>query len=469
MVNCADVKTKFFNKNRLSEISDGFFYSALYPVIVAVMAVFCFITKMQLGGIAFIFIIGSYLLVTHRDATPIIPLPLFFMMFIRDVSVTGNLVFYLMIIPVAICLIIHFVRFPLKHFNFGKMFLPLCVVTGALFLGGVLSPYVNAYDKGLLYTLPLGPVVFIVYLYFANYIEYPEDFDFKKYVCVILMLLGLVASAEFFYYDMHFNYLGTKLFEFGELGWGNMNVAGSMILIAIPATCYLLTKSKSVFPCVLTVITFYYTLYETGSDGCLGISAIFLPFLVFFCYSRSTGKNKKIFNFTVFLFACFVVIALIYLSATDKMFYITDVIEKATNGDSGRSKLYRDAWRVFNDNPVFGVGFGYYNSYLYSPVSSDQLRLFNYHSTLFQVLGSMGIFGFCAYFYYFYARISVLTQKNEDFNVFAFFSFVMFACYGFIDTVEFSTVPCVLTITMLILSTEFINAEETPLKRLKEF
>ena len=213
-MNCKQAITTAFSKLKTTTYKvEGFFYSALYPVFLAICAVVCYIFALPFLGVSIVFFFGSYLLLTTRDATPIIPLPLYFMFFLRDLDFTGNLFFYLMIIPVAICLVIHFIRFPIEKFNFGKLFVPLILVSTALFMGGILSPYISAYAKGLLYTIPLGIVVLIVYVYFANYIAYPDDFDFKKYFAIIVMLMGFMATAELFYYRYNFSVLKNKVFS----------------------------------------------------------------------------------------------------------------------------------------------------------------------------------------------------------------------------------------------------------------
>jgi O-antigen ligase len=372
-------------------------------------------------------------------------------------SFTGSIVFYAMVVIPAVCLVIHFIKFPIKQFKFGKMFLPLCVVTASLFLGGMLSPYLTEYSSGLLYSIPLGPVILIVYLYFANYVCYPEDFNLKKYFMLLLVLMGFIASLTFGYYYFNLKVLQNGFFRINEMGWGNVNMAAAVLLTSIPATCYFLTKSKSIFPCLVTVLFFYFVIYLTGSDGCLGISIAFLPFLAFFVYKHLKGFNKKLFNAIIFLCIAGVLAGLILLVLLDKFHIITDLIDKASS-DSGRSELYHDAWRVFNECPLFGAGFGYHNHRLYSPISSGGLRGHNSHSTLFQVLASMGIFGFVAYVYYFYHRYSILCKHNTRYHQFAFFSFTLCACYGFIDTVEFSTIPLMITLTLLVLITEFENS-----------
>lgn len=449
-----------FDKKMVLDYIDEFFYGYAYPVILALITVICFVFKLQLGGIALFFILGSYLLVTHRDATPILPILAFFIFLIRDISVTGSIVFYLMIVPPAICLIIHFVKFPLKHFNFGRLFLPLCFVITALFLGGLLSPYVSAYKEGLLYTIPLGPVLLTIYLYFANYIEYPEDFDVKRYFAFILCLVGFIACFEFLYYYHNFIVLENNVFSNSELGCGNVNMVGTVLLIAIPAVCYLGVKSNNVYPYIITVLAFYFIIFLTGSDGSLGVAVAFLPILALLVFMRTKGKNHNRFTLVVFLAISSAICLGLLIIFKDKTYLITDLIDKAKNSDSGRTDLYLDAVRIFLENPLFGAGFGYHNHQLYAPVGAGGLRLYNSHSTLFQVMGSLGLVGLGTYTYYFYSRFAVFMQNNKDFNTFACASFIMCSCYGFVDTVEFSTIPTMILLTFLVLITEFNNAEE---------
>lgn len=455
-----ELDNKIVDKKRVSEYLDEFFYSNAYPVVMMIVAIFCYVTKMQLGGIALVFTIGGYLLVTKRDATPILPLLLFFIFMFRDLSITGSIVFYAMIVPVAVCLVIHFVRFPLKFFNVGKLFLPLCLVTIAMFMGGVLSPYQINYAAGLLYVIPLGPVLLLVYLYFANYIAYPEDFDIKKYICLLLMLMGFISATETAYYTYNYSVLQNNVFGLKELGWSNINTAANVLIIAIPATCYLLTESKNYFAYLLAVLLFYFSIFLTGSDGCLAISLAFLPILAFYTYKHINGvKNKKSFNFIIFLAISGVLSLLVAIYVLGKQSLIYELLSKVSSADSGRTQLYKDAWIIFKTSPLFGAGFGYHNHYLYSPIGGGGLRLFNFHSTLFQVMGSMGIAGILAYVFYFYQRYSVLTERNDKYHLFAFLSFTIAECYGFIDTLEFSTIPLMITLTLLILITEFCNTE----------
>lgn len=447
-----------------SKLSIDFFYGGLYPIVMALFTVLCFIFKLQLGGVLVFVVLACFLLIKIDDLTPIIPLLLDFIFLFNDLDVMSNPLFYVMVAPVLVCYVLHVIKFPIKVFNFGQLFLPLCLVTIALLLCGILSPYSDEYVKGLLYTIPLGPVLLIVYLIFANGIKYPRGFDIRKWILYCILLVGFICLMQFWALYIKGNLIdGKENFRVGEVGWGNVNTIATMLMIAIPCASYMVVKTKYFVQGILAVLLLYFTIYMTKSDGCLGVSLAFLPFLAFFVYKNLYKLPKKIFGWFVYSVILAVVLALLIISAIGKFDRIIDFIVESIKGESGRTKLYTDALRVFGRYPVFGVGFGYYNDYAYT-APGGELRLFNFHSTFFHVLASSGLVGLVAYAFYFYVRFKILTKYNTPFNLFAFICFAMFTCYGMIDCVEFSTIPCMLLINSLLLCCEFANRKGPDLK-----
>ncbi|MBQ3597401.1 MAG: O-antigen ligase family protein [Clostridia bacterium] len=458
------------NKNTIgglfSKLSIDFFYGGLYPAIMAIFTVFCFITKLQLVGELVFVVLACFILLKINDLTPLIPLLADFVFLFYDLDVLDNPLFYVIAAPVLICYVLHVIKFPIKVFNLGQLFLPLCLVTISLMLCGILSPYTDKYVQGLLFTIPLGPVLLAVYLIFANGILYPQGFDIRKWIFYSLLLVGIICTLQ--YWLLYFKGAiidGKEEYRVVEIGWCNINVVATMLMIAIPCASYMVVKTKFFVPSILVVLLFYFTIYKTGSDGCLGISLAFLPFLAFFVYKNLYKLPKKIFGWFVYSVILAVVLALLIISAIGKFDRIIDFIVESIKGESGRTKFYMDAIRMFERYPIFGVGFGYYNNYVCSDPGGE-FGLFNFHSTFFHVIASSGLVGLCAYVYYFYVRFKILTKHNTPFNLFAFISFAMFTCYGMIDRVEFATVPCMLTLTILLLCCEFANRKGPDLKTL---
>ena len=443
-------------KNQVFNKLDGFFYSVNYLLLLGLISVFSFAFNMQMGGFSIYIIICCYLLVRQRDSTPILPLVIYFITVFRDLSVTSSILFYILLIPVLVCLIIHFIKFPPIPFCFGKLFLPFFAITSAMLVGGLLSPHLADWHKGLLYAIPLGPGLMLIYLFFNNYLRPPEDFDSKKYFSIALVIMGFICSIDILIYSINKFTLLTSEFATSHVGWANTNGVGAIMLVVLPACCYLLVKSKNVFCYTLMVLTFYVTIFLTKSDGALGISCVFLPILIFFVYKKLPKKQRQAFLSLIGFIAiigCLTIIALQYNGLLES--YLAS-IKKSFKSDTGRSKLYRDAIQNFLKNPIFGVGLGYYNDASLN-VAINPLSRFNFHSTFFTSLACMGSFGLLAYFYYFYKRYAIITERNTYFNKFMFIAFSMFECYGFIDVCEFITSPQMITITFLILITDLTN------------
>lgn len=450
------------NWEKIDDKVSDFFYSAYYPLIVGLLVLISFITNIPYIAMVVVLFFAGFLLVYTRDATPILPLIFYFMFMIRDASLFSSFPFYILVSPVVVCLIIHFIKFPIKTFNLGKLFLPLVFVMIAMFLGGFFSNYIYEYASGLLYIIPLGPVLIFVYLYFANYISYPENFNIRTYLCILLTICGVIVSIEYSYYYLNYKVLKTTIFEGAELGWGNVNNAGYTLLYCIPATCYLIVKSKrksNMIFYISLVIAFYWTIYMTGSGGCLLVSGVFLPVLLICVYKHLKGKKQRFFLNFIFLAIIGALLTLIGLILINKYHIITDLINKEiTSGGTGREKLYMGAWNLFLEAPIFGGGLGYYNHHLI--FSGSYGRGHNFHSTFFQVIGCMGVAGLLAYTFYFYRRYAVIMQQKRCFNIFIYLSFTMLECYGMVDTVEFSTIPAMIIITLMLLVTEFSSSEK---------
>ena len=211
------------------------------------------------------------------------------------------------------------------------------------------------------------------------------------------------------------------------------------------------------------VLLLYVIIILSRSDGALGVAVLFTPFLIFISYKPLNKANKRYFINLTFIAIIGFCLAGLYLEFTGKLAELLQKYANSKTGDSGRTQLFKNALNVFIENPIFGGGMGYYNDMSYE--SHTILRNFSFHSTVFTVLGCMGVVGVLAYVYYFYARFSIITEKNTTFNKLIFIGFAMFEAYGLVDTCEFSAIPQMITLTLIILITDMTNlkGERLPL------
>ena len=138
--------------------------------------------------------------------------------------------------------------------------------------------------------------------------------------------------------------------------------------------------------------------------------------------------------------------------------------------DSSRCNLYDFAITLFKKHPIFGAGVGISDDTLFIP---DDLKLknFNFHSTIFHTMGTMGVFGIITYIIYYFCRYRILVVKNTAFSAYVYFSLTMFIAYGLIDTCEFNVIPVLSYITVTLLIAEkcrFLPQKDNlPLKTVK--
>lgn len=427
-----------------------FLYSAYYPIAASLWALACFVLNIQTAGLLVMIAAAGLVLVLIKDMSPIIPLFTGCILAIRDFSLLTSAPYIVAYCLLGACFICHFIRFPFKYFYLGKLFFPLCLVSAALFLGGVLSSQgLNYYKNGLVSAFATGPLILVIYLLFLNGINAPENTDVKAYVSYAVIATTVCACIEVF-----FCYLSQPPHDFKwvrNIGWGNFNTVGALTLMSIPLCCYFMVKTGK-FTALFSVIIFMIaTDILCTSDGGTGISLFSLPFLAVFVFCNLKTKHRK--SFILFLAISAIVVCVFVLLLLFK-FDIDEIISFITDrtNENGRHVLYEKAINIFKDNPILGIGQGFSDEQVYEPNST-----YNFHSTVFHILATMGIFGIIAYLVYYFFRFKILLGGRSPFNAFAYLSFIMFEAYGLIDVCEFNVVPLMSFMTLIILTAEISN------------
>ncbi len=428
----------------------NFFYGPFFPIYVALFVTLSFVTKTQLLGLLLLSLTATVIFLRFKDVTPIIPLLFLVVLCFRDFSVMSGILGYIFLIPAGLALVAKFFIYPIKNFKPGKLFFPLVGVCCALFLSGILSD-INNYAHGLIVSITIGPVILIIYTFFSAYIDTPKNFDIKKYLCYVLIILGLTSFAHLGLYRLHMDVLNDHAFQLVHLGWGNINNAATLILLSIGASWYMITQVKNILPYFIILFFLYFGIHLSNSDGVAGICLILTPILAFFAYRRINKYNRPNYLITILIITAGLIIA-----ANILVLYLdVDGLISLFNpdfSDSSRTILYQEALDLFAKYPIFGAGLGCLT--VYDPLG---VMLSNFHSVLFHVLATMGVVGFIAYVFYLVARFKILTENNSSFSLFMTITFIMFEAYAFIDTVEFNAIPLLSTVTVLLTVVEITN------------
>lgn len=434
---------------------NAFFYGDYYLAYLALFTALFHCANIPLTGLIFFVALSCFLLILQRDLTPFVPVTLYAVLILNDFSIFLHRATFLIFIPMAVCLILHFILYPIKKLRGGKLLLPLVLFMLALFAGGAFSEYFKYYLRGLVTTATLGPVILFAYFFFSQYVDPPEGVDLPKYTFTIFAFIGVTCFIEVFEHCYVIVPAGGK---WETLGWGNINAAAALMLLAVPSSAYLLFYTKNFLRNLILLVISYATVFMTSSDGVGGVVLVFIPIIL---VSTITGGKLKlnkyeIFKRVTFVFACLAIIAVISIVAFGKQGELLELLWLKLADDSNRSNIYAAAFELFKKYPVFGIGQGYVPENNSLPLSG--VVTYNFHSSFIHVATTMGVVGLAVYIYYFIVRYKIITERNVPFNLFVFFAFTMFEIYAAVDTGEFCVIPLMLCVTSLLTITEYVNS-----------
>ena len=224
-----------------------------------------------------------------------------------------------------------------------------------------------------------------------------------------------------------------------------------LMLFCIPAAFYYARKRYSF---LFLGLAFYGVMVFTRSYAALISGAVLLVFC--FVYLLKYRKTKRTFTLALLsLFCLAAVLVLLYLVRSAGG--LLPLLEREENGRLG---LLRDAWEKFLSSPVFGVGIG-------APGESDTTFMTVYwtHNFIFQILGSMGIFGLFAYGYQLFARYRLVFSARDPFRMAAGLSYLALFLVSMLQPGEFCPMPYAMMAVMIFTVME--NSDEEQAQKAK--
>lgn len=442
-------KSRFMNK--LNEFGDKFLYSRLYFALLTATIFLCWFFEVEAYGVIGIIFFASIVLIMRRDTTPLIPIIFVVaMIFPRDIDpMTYANVFYFFI-PLPIAIVTHFIRFRVP-FRLGKLFFPQLAVSIALLVGGIGSISLEHYTIGLVYALLLGVAILFFYFLFYLYAYPPKNVDFKNWIANILNFIAILIVAQVITRYIQEYEIHSRIGSGVSIGWGIANNYATILLFTVAGTFYLATKSKFSILYIISAVLQYIVIVISWSRGATLFAAVILPFLLVAFFVTTPKENRR------FAFGGFVVVLAIFLGALialwEPIMDLVDGILAQGTGVSGRDKLYQEAIDVFMANPIFGAGVGFDGVYY----RQETMPMYWFHSTLFQIIGSMGIVGIVAYAWYYFARYRVMVRKHCSFSAFMLIGMLGFEGYSMIDTGTFVPLPIMFIVILMTLVIELDN------------
>lgn len=354
-----------------------------------------------------------------------------------DMALIGFLNLFLMILG----MIAHVIKFKTK-LKLKSLGLSLILVSISFILPEFSKPFLPV---GTMLAL-LGVVYLIIYLYYANTIEGNN----LHYLMRIFMLMGLFLTAQLImmWYDGFLVYEGNdfildfmKMFNLGsgsQPGWGNMNdLTIHLVLFSASVIYYLYKYPKQIFPWFYLAFIAFWIYVSNARGSMITVSVLGLGTVIYAIFKRN---KRQLINLLITLLIGSIVVYIFY--PTIELIW-TSFIETINFDDpdsmlTGRITLWFNhedsAWVSFLKNPV--VGTGWYNQLWI--LGEQQNRITIYHSTIFQVLATTGLFGFFVLIHQFIC-IGRLFVKNIRFKAVSAFmlTYLLSQIHGLVDNTQY--------------------------------
>ncbi len=467
----------------LTELSRPFFYSPFYIALMTLAGIFGFVFSRELEAIFFIAFFLILNMIIQRDVLPsfinfviigMIPLarygdvdyfvPVFWMfagynetlksiVAQHDGALWFNLIGGLVITMIFVSFFLHMLIYPVK-FKRGRFFYPTLFVAVSILLGGAFYLPWDSYFSfpGFFYVIFLGPVMVLIYLFIENYLPHMDENrieHFAKmmvYVGIMGIVMGVIMPAAGGDEGI------VTVLESGpgrRFQWRN-NLSNNL-LMSMPFAFYLAVKGKWFIPYFLLGVLQYVILVFSYSRGGIIFSTLILPFLMIGAFIFIKGNRLKALMTLSFVLAMLHLVFLQWDMSYTEVAY--DVLERIEiSRDEARARMFFQALERFSAYPVFGTGLA--TDVIYSP---QPMAMQWYHSTVSQVLGSLGLLGVLAYTYQELVRLYTVFEVKAKFNFFALMAFMGFAGYSLVNVGYFVPLPYVTMLMAILMIVERYN------------
>ena len=420
--------------------SEQFVYSYFFPVLVALITLLFWVANLQMVGFAIVTAIACFVLMVYDDFLPVVS----FVFIIPMCFINTHELFSASLVPTIIifsfllfAIIFHFVKYSIKIVLDKYFYILLCVAV-IFIIGGLYTLKFDKYFEAVDLFAISAIMPIAIHVFFYNKVKLNDKIDCRKYFCFCVICAVTLASLQLCYAHLYTALNGRwHMGKFpGGFSWANTNHIASIILIAVPLCCYMMTSSKYIIAWFVELLFLYVSVYLSGSDGSFATLLALSPFLMYVLYQNTYRYNRKtLINFYFFMIAC-VVLALAYLCLFNSEVFLDYILDSSSG--NGRLPLYELALENFFSQPIFGIGFGQGHFDLDTKLSAAHNGF--YHSTLFHLLSCAGIVGVIVYIIYYVVRIKYLMKGDTILGKYSLLSFIMFAAYGMVDNTELNIV-----------------------------
>ena len=429
--------------NNANSFASGAVMGDVFSAVVCILTyIFWAFGLSQAGVITIAILMCLQLLFSDSVAGLFLPI-LCIMLTVRDTNVVNYVGMWPLLVAFVPCAVFFLWRNAPKKFRLGKLFFPQVAVSAALLLGGADNISGQNYLRALPLVLVLGIGILALYFLLVNYVD--TDADLPLHLSKVCVYVALVVCAQLVtVVAQHLAGGGELMGGSWNTGWGNRNTIATFLPFGFVSCLYLCTRNdKTCFVFFPLAFLQYGCLLLTFSRG--GVLAGTVAFIVALVFAIVKGNTKRML-ICLGVAAAIVIVACILLheqvrkvlaSLWERFSQIEIKWEDGKlviSGTSSRAEeggLYDQALDAFKNHPIFGIGIGHV--LVDSNVSYTKMDWF--HSTVFEILGSMGIVGVLCYGYYYFMRFRILLKgaKGRIFPWFFLAAWIAFEGQSLVD------------------------------------
>ncbi len=430
-------------------------YSDLCSVSVCVVVFLCWLLNLTAIGLSVLVALVCVELLFCDDPSALFLPIMVSLTCVRDQSAVNATLLACWIVPLVACAVVFVCKnFPSK-FKLGRMFVPQAAISVALLVGGigVISP--GYYLKELPLVLALGPGMLAVYFAFVNFLGH-TDRDVALHFAKSCVYVGLVVCAELGVLVLQSELSPSQWSNsYWNFGWGNRGMAATFLPFAAVMCLYLSVRAKKhAFVYVLASYAIMFCLFLTLSRAATIFGTVaFVAALIFACVR---GNRKQTLVTSGCVVAAVALVCVVFhrqmavlvgeiwerFSQIKIYFENGKLVIEGTSGRFGEDALYGQAVQMFKQNPMFGVGMGGHPNVAINDSPDAAAR---FHSTVFEVMASMGVVGMVCYAFYYVMRFcEVLCKSNRKnlFSIFTLFTWIAYEGQSLVDMSTFEPVFC---------------------------
>ncbi|MFW5780149.1 MAG: O-antigen ligase family protein [Bacillota bacterium] len=443
------VRKKFV---RISEKADRFFYSEIYIALITAIGITGFLFSLEIYAIYAIAALTCINWILCKDIMPsflsvaiIAMTPL--ARYAEDAYFQSGIYLIFFVVP---SFILHMVLHPPK-FKPNKFLFTTLAVAISVTLGGLFSTNIQEYFSmpALYYIFGLGFGMVFIYIVIQSDVPYNKA-RIAEYFAKMMVGIGVMGIVMIFsHYIINGELIDARFGAFKSMMQWKNNLSNNLLL-SMPFAFYLAAKGKNSVLYLIIGLLQYMAIMLSFSRGGIVFSTIVFPIAL---VSTFIMAKKDRLNFLIIIAILGGLVYLAFQSISSSLWERVLNIVEIREGEA-RINLYKLAWENFLKYPIFGRGLAYDGGMYYRP---EVWCIYWYHSTIFQILASLGIIGLLAYGYQEIVRIFTLIKVRSRFNLFALLSLIGFAGYSMVNVGYFVPLPFVAMLVHMFIVVDRYN------------